>query len=103
MAHSAATSLLNAQGTLQRWTENENINANANEIYNPIHKSHNGDIYTRAWVNPAQGLAQAGHGLVHLRLLSCPDLMQKFQIIIAANTSSICCTSGLMLCVPGGR
>ena len=49
-------------------------------------------IYTTAWTGPALGWARlgsawAGGGLVHLHLLSGPDLSQKFHVIIAEHAS----------------
>ena len=48
-------------------------------------------------------LAQTECRLVHWHLLSGPHLGQKFDVIIAANASSVCYTSRLKLCVPDIR
>ena len=57
------------------------------------------------WPGPGQHFAglRLGHRLVHLYLLSGPDLGQELDVIIALKASSICYTSRLQLCVPNGK
>ena len=47
-------------------------------------------IHTAAWAGPALSSALTGCRLVHLHLLSGPDLHQNFYLIVFLNTTSAC-------------
>ena len=70
----------------------------------PLKKKKNrGAIYAIAQAKPMPGLTQAGCRLLRLHLQFWPGLIQKFVIINAVNTSSVCCTSRPQFCLPDGR
>ena len=94
---------VNALSSVQPESIPENVAGVNGQIMWPLVQLWRHLHYNTTMPRSALCSVRAERGLMHLYLLSRPDFNEKFCVIIAADTSSVCYISRLKLSVPDSR